>query len=214
MTLMRYCGFPIGPITGNRVAVHDTGAVARRDDRVLVEKFRLTRRDQFLIFGLDRFGAGLRHNVSGDLAEHRCAVDAEIFLGGTIDQQVSQVRNVLHDDRRRNVLDDRIEKRAGMFQFALGPLALGDVFVRGHPAAAFGRLIDDGDDATVLQFDVEREGLALLERRAQFGFVARRIEREMFPPRCARQANRGPCSRAKFGSDRCCTWPGNARSRP
>ena len=55
-----------------------------------------------------------------------------------------------------------------MLQVALGPLALGDVFMRRHPAAAFRRLVDDRDDAAVVQLDVERESLALLERRAQF----------------------------------------------
>jgi hypothetical protein len=65
-----------------------------------------------------------------------------------------------------------------MFQLTLGPFALGDVFVGCHPAAFFRRLVDDRDDAAVLQFDIKREGVALIDRGAQFGLVFHRVIRK------------------------------------
>ena len=77
-------------------------------------------------------------------------VDAEIFFGRAVDQQIAQVGNVLDDDRRRHVLDDRVEERARALKLALGTIALRHVFMRRHPAAAFHRLVHDRDGAAVL----------------------------------------------------------------
>ena len=84
----------------------------------------------------DLVGAGLRHDFVNGLAEHRRAVDAEIFFGGAIDQHVAQILRALHDDRRRHVLDDGVEERAGMFKVALGFFAFRNVFMHRHPTAA------------------------------------------------------------------------------
>ena len=115
----------------------DARAVAGSDDRVFVKEGGLARGDQFLIFGFDLFArcdCGMTSAaVLPSMAERSIA---EIFLGGAVDQQIPQIGILLHDDRRRHVLDDRIEERAGLLEFALGPLALGNVLVRRHPAAA------------------------------------------------------------------------------
>src|SRR6185437_5412270 len=106
------------------------------------------------------------------------AAYAQIFLGGAIDEAVAQGRNVLDDDRRRHVLDDHVEEVARVLQLAAGPAALGDVLVRGDPAAVRHRLIDDGHDAAVIELDLQDEAAALAERFVQFLDVAVGIERE------------------------------------
>ena len=50
--------------------------------------------------------------------------------------------------------------------------------MRRDPTAAFDRLVDDVDDAAVLQLDIEPKGVALLERRAQFAIVTGRVKRK------------------------------------
>ena len=156
----------------------DARAVAGRDDRVLVEEADLARFQRLAVFGFDQLRAGFCQHFTGGSADHRRAVDAEIFFGGAVDQAVAQARNVLDDDRRRHVLDDGVEERAGMLELALGHFAFRNVFVRRDPAAAFDRLVDDVDDAAVGQFDVDDKGAAALERSAQLVVVAGGIERE------------------------------------
>ena len=102
----------------------DAGAVARGRHRVLVAEDDGAGGDQSTVLLFDLPGGGRRHDVDGALAEHGGAVDAEILLGGAVDQQIAQVLRALHDDRRRHVLDDRVEKRAGLLQLALGELVL------------------------------------------------------------------------------------------
>ena len=155
----------------------DADTVARRDDGVFVDIDGRPQIDQFLIVLADRFDGFLWHDFCRGLAEDHAAIETEILLGGAVEQHISQLR-ILHDDRGRHVFDDLVEKRAGALQAALGALALSDILVRRHPAAAFHRMVGDGNGAAVVQFDIEREGLALLERRVQLGFVAMRIERE------------------------------------
>ena len=142
----------------------DAGAVSGRDDDVFLGLNGLTGLDQLLIVLADGLDRAFRHDLFRGLAEYRAALETEILLGGAVDQHVTQLR-ILHDDRRRHILDDLIEKRAGTLQAAFGSFLLCDVFVGRCPAAAFYRLVDDGDDTAVGQFDVECEGFALLERR-------------------------------------------------
>ena len=144
-------------------------AVSRRHDRMFVLVGGLPGRDQFLVFRLDRCGAGGRVDVARGTAEHRRAVYAKIAFGRAVDQQIAQRRQILDDDRRWHVLDDRVEERAGLLQIALGVLALGDILVRRHPAATRHRLVDHRDDAAVVQRDIHSERVPLLDRRAQLG---------------------------------------------
>jgi hypothetical protein len=65
-----------------------------------------------------------------------------------------------------------------VLEFALGFFAFRDIFMHRDPAAAFDRLVDDVDDAAVVQFNVEREGLAFLERSAQLVIITTRLKRE------------------------------------
>ena len=65
-----------------------------------------------------------------------------------------------------------------MLEFALGLFAFRDILMHRDPAAAFDRLVDDIDDAAVVQFDVEREALAFFERGAQFVIITTRVKRE------------------------------------
>ena len=148
------------------------------NDRVLVGKYLSAGFQQFEITLMNEIGGSLRKNLRGGLADHFFARETEMFFAGLVDQKIAQAREFLDDDVRRYIVDDRIKKRPCANQLVLGALAFGDVLMRRHPAAAFDRLIDGVDDAAVPQFDVEPEALALLERRAQFAVVARRIERE------------------------------------
>jgi hypothetical protein len=132
----------------------------------------------FLIFGFDRLRAGWRHHIGYRFAEHGRAVNAQIFFGGTVNQQILQSRHALDDDRRRHVFDDRVEECPRALQFALGPLAFGNVLVGCDPAAAWHRQVYDRNGTAVLQFDIQRERLALHEHGAQVGVVAFRIKRK------------------------------------
>ncbi|MGB6351342.1 MAG: hypothetical protein WBG10_15075 [Pseudolabrys sp.] len=84
--------------------------IARRKNCVFVKKRRLSGSNQFTIFDFNCFSAGFWHDFSGGLAEHIGAVDAKIFLGCSVDQQVLQVRDALHDNWRWHILDDCIEE--------------------------------------------------------------------------------------------------------
>jgi 2-oxoisovalerate dehydrogenase E1 component len=75
------------------------------DDRVFVEKSSLAGRNKLQIFSFDRLRARGGHNVDYGLAEHRRATDPEIILGGAVNEQISQIRNAFHNDRRRHILD-------------------------------------------------------------------------------------------------------------
>ena len=126
------------------------------DDRVLVEKRDFARSEQLLVFGFDRFGAGLRHDLGGGLAEHGASRSMpRYFSAARLINRYRRSGMLLDDDRRRHILDDRVEEDAGAFELAFRPLALGDVLMRRHPAAILHRLIDDRDDAAVLQLDVK-----------------------------------------------------------
>src|ERR1700688_166145 len=141
-------------------------AVIRRYKRVLVNENRLPRLDQFQIFRVDGLGGTFGHHFGRGHAEQRFAFDAEEFLGRSVEQEITQIGQILDKDWRGDVLDDHVEERAGTLQFAFGLFALGDILVRGYPAAIFRRLIDDRDDTAILQFNIERKGAALFERRA------------------------------------------------
>ena len=85
-------------------------AIGWRCDRVFAEEGDFSRFNQLLVFGFDLFRTGLRHDFAAGLAQHDGAAAALIFFGGTIDQQLPQIRDALHNDRRRHMLDDRVEK--------------------------------------------------------------------------------------------------------
>src|SRR5664279_5202351 len=164
---------------GGWVATHDDITERKRGERELEQ----TR--GFLDTILENVPSPIIVKDSPDLCYRLINRAAEKLLGGAIDQPVAQIRNVLDDDRRRHVLENRIEEAARLLQFALGAFALGDVVVGRHPAAIFHRRVDDGDGAPVVQFHIVRECVALIDRRAQVGFafcrdiraVARRLAR-------------------------------------
>ncbi len=164
---------------------YDSRAVGRSHDRMLVEKCRLARCNQLAVFFLDLFCARLRHDVRGCLSEHDRTTEPQILLGRAVDQQISQVRNALHDDGRRHVLDDPVEERSRALELALVQIAFGNVFVSRHPTAAFHRLVYDGDRAAIFELDVKGKSPALLERLAQIRFVDLWVERKC-PRRDAR----------------------------
>ena len=145
---------------------------------MLVQECRLARRHQFAVFGLDLFRARLRHDVGTGFSEHRRTANPQILFGSAVDQQISQIGNALHDDRRRHVFDDPAEERSCALKLALGQISFGNVFMRRHPAAALHRLVYDRDRAAVLQLDGEGKSLAPLERLAQVRFITLRVERE------------------------------------
>ena len=109
ITVSRYCGLPCGSRIGIRVVVDDAGARRSASRRMLVEELRCRwcvatawSRDGDLV------GHLLREDVVRGLADHLLARDAEVLLAGAVDQDVAQVVRVLHDDRRRHVLDHRV----------------------------------------------------------------------------------------------------------
>ena len=156
----------------------DARAVAGRNDNMLVEEGDFAAFQDLLVLGFDQLRAGFWQYRSGVFADEQRAVHAQIFLGGAVDQQIPQVRNVLHDDRRRHVFDDGVEERAGVLEFALGFFAFRDILMHRHPSAVLGRMIDDVDDAAVGQFDGDDKGTAARDRGTQIGVVAGRIKRE------------------------------------
>src|SRR6185312_231691 len=95
-----------------------------------------------------------------------------------VDQQISQIGNALHDDRRRHVFDDPAEERSCALKLAFGQISLGHVLMCRHPAAALYRLIHHRDRAAVLQLDGEGKSLTPLECLTQVRFIALRVERE------------------------------------
>src|SRR5436853_2114557 len=59
----------------------------------------------------DAVGLLLAVDVAVPFADDLIARDAEQLLAGTIDHDVAEIPGILHDDRRRHVLDDGVEER-------------------------------------------------------------------------------------------------------
>ena len=76
-------------------------------------------------------------------------------LGRLVDQHVTEVARVLHDDRRRDVLDDGLEEVARFLQFRFRLDLLGHVLVDRDPAAARDRPVEHVDDAAVRLHEAE-----------------------------------------------------------
>ena len=122
----------------------DAVAAARRRGRMLVVELRLAG-----AAAARRSCSAISSAVSGGktssdgLADHALARHAEICFAGAVDQHVAQRLGVLHDDRRRHVLDHGGGEGLAAVALLLGAAALGDVLVRHHPAAAVGRRLAD-----------------------------------------------------------------------
>ena len=107
---------------------HVAVALVRRLQQVFKIVYRLAALQQFLVALLDDVRGRRRKDLPHRLSDHLVARDAQKVLAGAVDQDIPAVATGLpDDDRRRNVLDDRIKKRARAAQLFLSPPSLRDV---------------------------------------------------------------------------------------
>ena len=113
--------------------------------------------DQFVdeMFGAGRIVAAARHAIFEHLAErgsrfHLLAGEA-VHLGVELVADHQPLLAIEHGQTLRHVVQGGVELLVLLLESLLEPLALGDVLVRRHPAAAAHGLPADGDVAPVAQ---------------------------------------------------------------
>ena len=99
--------------------------LSERIDWMLVDEQKSIRLHQFLVMLSNLIGRCLRPNFVRSLANDLVARSAKILLAGLIDQNVSPIADVFHDNRRRHVVDDLIQE----FSVAVALLLVGGEFI-------------------------------------------------------------------------------------
>ena len=163
---------------GRRVVVMIRRPVPRQIDRMLVDEQGVRLSSACLSRVGDHRGRGLGENIHHLLADHPFARDTVELLGGAVDQRIGERARVLHRDRRRHVLDHRVEEVARVLELAFRGPALGDVPVRHHPAAAGHRLVDHVDHAPVGELERRVGRLAICDRAHEPVGVSLRVDLE------------------------------------